>query len=200
MPVAAADERVAIRQTQRAEERIAERLRAVPAFALLAEKRHLVFPHDRAARIVLAHESDGFVREYDAKGAVVWEYEVPLFGKERKGGHGPEAFGNSLFSAMRLANGNTLIGAGNGHCVLEVTPAKEIVWKVEQNDLPGITLAWVTRVERLPNGNTLIGNCHAGPENPQFIEVTPEKKVVWTFKDFTNFGNSMPVQAALGAK
>ena len=149
---------------------------------------------------LVAHESDGFVREYDAKGAVVWEYEVPLFGKERKGGHGPEAFGNSLFSAMRLANGNTLIGAGNGHSVLEVTPAKEIVWKVEQNDLPGITLAWVTRVERLPNGNTLIGNCHAGPENPQFIEVTPEKKVVWTFKDFTNFGNSMPVQAALGAK
>ena len=149
---------------------------------------------------LVAHESDGFVREYDAKGAVVWEYEVPLFGKERKGGHGPEAFGNSLFSAMRLPNGNTLIGGGNGHCVLEVTPAKEIVWKVEQNDLPGITLAWVTRVERLPNGNTLIGNCHAGPDNPQFIEVTPEKKVVWTFKDFTNFGNSMPVQAVLGAK
>ncbi len=136
----------------------------------------------------------------DAKGAVVWEYEVPLFGKERKGGHGPEAFGNSLFSAMRLPNGNTLIGGGNGHCVLEVTPAKEIVWKIEQNDLPGITLAWVTRVERLANGNTLIGNCHAGPEQPQFVEVTPEKKVVWTFKDFTNFGNSMPVQAVLGAK
>jgi hypothetical protein len=80
---------------------------------------------------------------------------------------------------------------------LEVTPKKEIIWKVEQNDLPGITLAWVTRVERLPNGNTMIGNCHAGPDNPQFIEVTPDKKVVWTFKDFTNFGNSTPVQAVL---
>ena len=100
----------------------------------------------------------------------------------------------------RLANGNTLIGGGNGHCVLEVTPAKEIVWKVEQNDLPGITLAWVTCVERLANGNTMIGNCHAGPANPQFIEVTKEKKVVWSFKDFKNFGNSMPVQKVLGAK
>jgi hypothetical protein len=146
---------------------------------------------------LVAHESDGFVREYDSKGAIVWEYEVPLFGKERKGGHGPEAFGNSVFSATRLPNGNTLIGTGNGHSVLEVTPAKEIVWKVQQNDLPGITLAWVTRVERLPNGNTLIGNCHAGPENPQFIEVTPEKKVVWTWKDFTHFGNSTPVVAVL---
>jgi hypothetical protein len=146
---------------------------------------------------LVAHESDGAVREYDPAGKVVWEYEIPLFGKTPKGGHGPEGFGNAVFSAIRLPNGNTLIGGGNGHCVLEVTPKQEIVWKVEQNDLPGITLAWVTRVERLPNGNTMIGNCHAGPDNPQFIEVTPEKKVVWTFKDFTNFGNSTPVQAVL---
>jgi outer membrane protein assembly factor BamB len=146
---------------------------------------------------LVAQEADGCVREYDASGMVVWEYEVPLFGKERKGGHGPEAFGNSVFSAARLPNGNTLIGTGNGHSVLEVTPTKEIAWKVEQTDLPGITLAWVTRVERLPNGNTLIGNCHAGPENPQFIEVTPEKKVVWTWRDFTHFGNSTPVVALL---
>jgi hypothetical protein len=144
-----------------------------------------------------AQEADGTVREYDQVGKVVWEYELPLFGKTPTGGHGPEGFGNSVFSAIRLPNGNTLIGGGNGHCVLEVTPKKEIIWKVEQNDLPGITLAWVTRVERLPNGNTMIGNCHAGPDNPQFIEVTPDKKVVWTFKDFTNFGNSTPVQAVL---
>ena len=149
---------------------------------------------------LVAHESDGFVREYDASGKIVWDFEVPLFGKERKGGHGPEAFGNSLFSATRLANGNTLIGGGNGHCVLEVTPQKQIVWKIEQNDLPGITLAWVTRVQRLPDGNTRFGNCHAGPDNPQFLEVTKDKKVIWTFKDWKNFGNSMPVQAVIEDK
>jgi hypothetical protein len=148
---------------------------------------------------LVAHQGDGAVREYDSTGKVVWEYELPLFGRERKPGHGPEAFGNAVFSATRLTNGNTLIGGGNGHCVLEVTTAKEIVWKLEQNDLPGITLAWVTRVERLPNGNTLVGNCHAGPANPQFLEVTPKKEVVWTFKDFKNFGNSMPVQAVVSA-
>jgi len=149
---------------------------------------------------LVAHESDGAVREYDSAGRVVWEYNVPLFGKPRKEGHGPEAFGNSVFNANRLPNGNTLIGTGNGHSVLEVTPKKAIVWQVEQNDLPGITLAWVTRVERLSNGNTLIGNCHATPANPQFIEVTPSKEVVWTFKDFKNFGNSMPVQVVLESK
>ncbi|MEO5917851.1 MAG: PQQ-binding-like beta-propeller repeat protein [Luteolibacter sp.] len=146
---------------------------------------------------LVAQESDGFVREYDPSGTIVWEFEEPLFGHERKEGHGPEAFGNSVFSAVRLATGNTLIGGGNGHCVLEVNPAGEIVWKISQNDLPGVTLAWVTRVERLPDGNTLIGNCHAGPDQPQFIEVTPDKKVVWTFKDFTNFGNSTTVQMVL---
>lgn len=149
---------------------------------------------------LVAHESDGVVREYSPEGKVIWEFAVPLFGKERKGGHGSEAFGNQVFSAIRLPNGNTLIGTGNGHSLLEVTPEKKIVWKIEQNDLPGITLAWVTRVERLPNGNTLFGNCHAGPENPQIIEVTPEKKVVWTFKDFKRFGNSMPVQASLAPR
>jgi hypothetical protein len=148
----------------------------------------------------VAHESDGFVRQYDRSGKVVWDFEVPLFGKERKDGHGPEAFGNSLFSAIRLSNGHTLIGTGNGHSVLEVTPEKRIVWKLEQHELPGITLAWVTRVERLPNGNTRFGNCHAGPDNPQFIEVTPAKDVVWTFKDFKRFGNSTPVQVVLEPK
>ena len=149
---------------------------------------------------LVAHEADGRVREYDATGKIVWQYDVPLFGKDRKGGHGPEAFGNSVFSASRLVNGNTLIGTGNGQSVLEVDRAGKIVWKIEQNDLPGITLAWVTRVERLPNGNTLIGNCHAGPENPQLIEVTPGRKVVWSWKDFTHFGNSTPVTALLAPR
>jgi hypothetical protein len=150
-----------------------------------------------AGTYLVAHERDGVVREYDATGKVVWDYDVPLFGKQRKGGHGPEAFGDQVYSAVRLESGNTLIGTGNGHSVLEVTPEKEIVWKLEQNDLPGITLAWVTQVARLPNGNTLLVNCHAGPANPQILEVTPDKQVVWTFKDFTTFGNSLPVAVVL---
>jgi hypothetical protein len=48
-------------------------------------------------------------------------------------------------------------------------------------------------VERLENGNTLVVNCHAGKDNPQIIEVTPQKKLVWSFKDFEHFGNALPV-------
>lgn len=142
---------------------------------------------------LVAHERDGVIREYDADGKVIWEYDVPLFDRAKKPGHGTEGFGDQVYSAVRLPNGNTLVGTGNGHSVLEVTPAKEIVWKLEQNDLPGITLAWVTQVSRRKNGNTLLVNCHAGPANPQIIEVTPDKQVAWTFKDFKTFGNSLPV-------
>ena len=141
---------------------------------------------------LVAHEQDGFVREYDASGTVVWEYEVPMFDKPARPGHGPEAFGNRLFSATRLANGNTLIGSGNGHSVIEVSPDKKIVWMIGQNDLPGITLAWVTTVEPLDNGNYLIGNCHAGQGQPILVEVDPAtKKVVWQFDGFDRFGNDV---------
>jgi len=143
-----------------------------------------------AGNYLVAHEADGKVREYDRAGKVVWEFEVPLFDKKPAPGHGPEAFGNHLFSAVRLENGNTLIGTGNGHSVLEVNPKKEIVWRVEQDDLPGIKLAWVTRVERLPNGNTRFGNCHAGANMPLSIEVDASKKVVWSYSDYERFGNS----------
>lgn len=140
---------------------------------------------------LVCHEGDGAVREYDGRtGAVVWEYDVPLFGRERRDGHGPKAFGNQVFAAVRLPSGNTLIATGNGHSVLEVTPAKKTVWRLEQHDLPTITLAWVTTLEVLPNGHYVIGNCHAGPENPSLIEIDPKtKKVVWSFKRFEFVGN-----------
>ncbi len=140
---------------------------------------------------LVCHEADGMVREYDDKGEAVWEYAVPLFGHEPKGGHGPEAFGNRCFAAVRLDSGNTLIATGNGHSVLEVTRDKEIVWQIHQHDLPGITLAWVTTLEVLPNGNYVVGNCHAGPGNPLLVEIEPKsKQVVWTFDGFQTFGNS----------
>ena len=150
---------------------------------------------------LVCHEGDGAVREYDGKsGEVVWEYNIPLFGKPRKPGHGPDAFGNQVFGAVRLKNGNTLIATGNGHSVLEVTPDKKIVWQLRQNDLPKITLAWVTTLEVLPNGNYVIGNCHAGPENPLLIEIEPKsKKVVWTFDQFKVFGNSVSNSQLLDA-
>jgi len=141
---------------------------------------------------LVCHENDGAVREYDDKGAVVWEYDVPLFDQKPRGGHGPDAWGNHVFGAVRLKNGNTLIATGNGHSILEVTPEKKIVWQVNQKDLPNIQFAWVTTLEVLPNGNYVIGNCHAGKGQPLLVEIEPmSKKAVWTFDQFDRWGNSV---------
>jgi len=149
---------------------------------------------------LVAHEGEGAVREYDGTGKVVWEYVLDLGDRKRSPGHGPEGHGVELFSAVRLENGNTLIGGGNNNRVVEVDKDGKIVWQVDQNDLPGITLAWVTTVQVLPNGNVVIGNCHAGEKNPQLIEVTREKKVVWTFHNFKVFGNNTASALVLGVE
>ncbi len=149
---------------------------------------------------LVCHEADATVREYDQRGKVVWSYTIDLGGRPESPGHGPEGHGTSLYSAYRLPNGNTLIGGGNNNRVLEVSPDGEIVWSVDQKELPGVTLAWVTMLHPLPNGNVIIGNCHAGRQNPQLIEVTRDKKIVWTFKDFKTFGNGLAATRVIGEK
>ena len=131
------------------------------------------------------------MREYDRRRQSGLELQARSRRPARSPGHGPEGHGEQVFGAIRLANGNTLIAGGNNNRVLEVTPEGKIVWSIDQHELPGITLAWVTTLEVLPNGNIIFGNCHAGPDNPQLIEVTRDKKVVWTFKDLKTFGNAL---------
>ncbi len=146
---------------------------------------------------LVCHEGDGMVREYDGEGRVVWSYTLDLAGRPRSPGHGPEGHGNEVFGALRLPGGNTLIATGNGNRVIEVDPAGAVVWSLEQDELSGIRLAWVTTLDVRPNGNILLGNCHAGPENPQLIEVTRDKEVVWTFRDFETFGNGLAIARVL---
>jgi len=147
---------------------------------------------------LVCHEGDGVVREYDETGKVVWSYALDLNGREEPPGH--DGHGTNVFGAIRLRNGDTLIAGGNNNRVLEVTPAGKIVWSVDYNELPGIRLYWVTTLEMLPNGHLVIGNTHAGPDNPQLIEITRDKKVVWTFKNFESFGNDMAAAEVLDAK
>jgi hypothetical protein len=136
---------------------------------------------------LVAHEADGKVREYDRNGKVVWEYALDMNGLPAS--PGLTGHGVNVFGVKRMPNGNTLIAGGNNNRVFEVDKAGKIVWSVESKDLPGIKLAWVTSLDVLPNGDLIFGNSHAGPDNPQLIEVTRDKKVVWTFNNQTAFGN-----------
>ena len=138
---------------------------------------------------LVCHEADGAVREYEPSGKVVWTYKLDLAGRPKSGGHGPEGHGTDVYGAVRLTNGNTLIACGNGNRVIEVTPEGKSVWSIEQDELPGIKLAWVTTLHVLPSGNVIVGNCHAGKDAPQLFEVTREKRVVWQLNNFKTFGN-----------
>lgn len=149
---------------------------------------------------LVCHEGDGCVREYDEKGKVVWEYALDLGGRPRSPGHGPEGHGTEVYGALRLKNGNTVIAGGNNNRVLEVDKDGKVVWSIDQKELPGITLAWVTTLHALPDGNLIVGNCHAGPDNPQLFEVTRDKKVVWQFKNHAVFGNSTAAAHVLDLK
>jgi hypothetical protein len=149
---------------------------------------------------LVCHEGDGKVREYDPDGKVVWSYALDLGGRKRSPGHGPEGHGTEVFGAVRLKNGNTLIAGGNNNRVLEVNKDGKVVWSIGHDELPGIRLAWVTTLQVLPSGNVIVGNCHAGKDNPQLFEVTREKKVVWKFTDFKTFGNGLAAAQVLGVK
>ncbi len=122
---------------------------------------------------LVTHYAEEAVREYDPQGKLV--RDIPAKG-------GPH-------SAVRLPNGNTLIAIGDrpgGHRVVEVDPAGKTVWEVKDGDLPGLPLKFMTGVQRLPNGNTVITNWLGHGQfgtSAHIIEVTLDKKVVWTFAD-----------------
>ena len=137
---------------------------------------------------LVAHESDGAVREYDRDGKVVWEYSLELTGPETPTHRG---HGTDVYSAYRLQGGNTLIGGGNNNRVLEVDSGGEIVWSLDSGDIPGIRLFWVTQLQALPNGNVVVTNTHAEGETPQIFEVTRDKDLVWGFLDWETFGNDL---------
>ena len=114
---------------------------------------------------LVPHLLDKEVCEYNPKGEIVWRVKTP---------HMP-------FTAIRLANGNTLVGCTIGNCVVEMNPKGKAVWKLTNDDLPDRPLKDVCGVQRLPNGNTVLTNYRAKGNAPRMIEVTPEKKIVWTY-------------------
>lgn len=110
---------------------------------------------------------DKVVREYNPAGKVVWEAGTP---------HWP-------FTAIRLPDGNTLIGCTLGNLVIEVDASGKEVWRVTNDDLPGKPINDACGVQRLANGNTVITSHHAKAGEVKLLEVTRDKKIVWTHTD-----------------
>jgi hypothetical protein len=123
---------------------------------------------------LVAHYGLQVVREYDPGGKVVWQVAAP---------GGPH-------SVVRLPDGNTLISSadrdGAPARVFEAAPDGRTVWEVRDGELPGIGLKFMAGLHRLPNGNTVMSNWLGHGQfgkAPHLIEVTRDKRVVWTFAD-----------------
>ena len=132
--------------------------------------------HTPKGNLLVCSEQPGVVTEYNRTGEVVWDYLI----------------NTRVYGAIRLKNGNTLIASGGGKSVVEISPAKKVVWAIHDK-VPGtdIGLGWMTCLQELKNGNRIIGNCHAGETNPQIFEITPGKKVVWQFAEWNLVGDGL---------
>lgn len=110
---------------------------------------------------------DKVVREYDAKGKVVWEAKTP----------------NMPFTAIRLENGNTLAACTHGNLLVELDDKGKTVWQLTNDDLDGKPIKDACGAQRLLNGNTVFTSYASKAKELRLIEVTREKKVVWTYTD-----------------
>jgi hypothetical protein len=133
---------------------------------------------------LVAHYGEQVVREYDAQGQKVREIPAP---------GGPH-------SIVRLPNGNTLIACGDmrrSQQVIEVDAEGQTVWEVKGDELPGIQLKFMTGLQRLPNGNTVMSNWLGHGQlgkAPHLIEITRDKRVLWTFFDHQAMSTVSSVQ------
>ena len=119
------------------------------------------------------HLLDFAVKEYvPQSGKVVNVFPTDDRGREKR---------DWPFTAIRLENGNTLIGCTNGNRIIEIDSKGSIVWSVDNQDLGQNLFDDACGVQRLPNGNTVVTSYHAAGDKVKLFEVTRDKQVVWTY-------------------
>lgn len=126
---------------------------------------------------LVPQQLDKVVREYSPAGQIVWEFKSPESPKDCL-----------PFTAIRLPDGNTLVTLTSGNLVVEVNPEGKLVWQLSNEDLPEPLLKVPCGAQRLPNGNTVITSYRAGEQRVKLLEVTREKKIVWTLERAQNGG------------
>lgn len=134
-----------------------------------------------AGHYLVCRKGEHCIEELDTKGRSLREIPTP----------------GDVHEAVLLPNGHLIVDCGDGHRVQELDERLEVIWEIAENDLPGNTLRLMAGCQRLPNGNTLfcnyLGHGHLG-EQPHVFEVTPDKKVVWTFADHEHFKTVNQIQ------
>jgi outer membrane protein assembly factor BamB len=155
---------------------------------------HGQFRHARLTpdgNILVAHMDLGKIREYDVDGKQLLSFDMP-----------------GIWGVEPLKNGNILAAGHEGNrtsYVRELNRKGEIVWEYMMSDMPDYNFLSPQIATRLANGNTIVGNWFnqwggkvdpAGPE-VQAISISPDKKVVWALRSWTdpiNLGPSTTIQ------
>ena len=136
---------------------------------------------NQAARVIEVRSSDYDPTAPDngyTEASVVWQYGVT--GELGSDHDYAEPYLTWPKYARRLSNGNTLIADETAHRVIEVTPAKNVVWSYGTPGVPGGgdgLLNEPNAAERLEDGTTLISD----GKNNRVIRVTPEGDIVWQY-------------------
>ena len=135
----------------------------------------------RDGHYLVSAKGEHKVLELDASGKVLRTIAVP----------------GDVHEILRLPGNHLLIALGDGHKVIELDANEQVVWALDENDLPGHPLRLMAGMQRLPNGNTVfcnwLGHGHLG-EQPHCFELTPDKRIVWEFADHRNFKTINQIQ------
>ncbi len=112
------------------------------------------------------------IKEYTPQGKIVHVTKTDL---AELGGRKDE---NWPFTAIRLDNGNTLVSLTHGNKIVEMNLKGEVVWKADNETVGGL-FKDPCGSQRLANGNTVVGS-HAANQGVSMVELTPDRKIVWT--------------------
>lgn len=122
---------------------------------------------DAGTYLTTQQSRNGKAREYSAEGKL------------------SRTFPSGHFSAVRIDNGNTLLGCGDEHRLIEVDKDNKIVWELKQGDIAGVKLGFIAAVALLDNGNILFANWggHGGSTGGAILEVDRDKKLIFSTGD-----------------
>ena len=134
---------------------------------------------------LVAHYGEQVVREYDPPG----QGRAGDPGRRRPAQRDPPAQRQHADRLRRHGQG----GRGCSRSTRRARPSG----RSTGDELPGISLKFMAGLQRLPNGNTVMSNWLGHGQfgkAPHLIEVTPDKKVVWTFADHETMKTISSVQ------
>ena len=158
-------------------------------FTIPVGNRKEVHPQFRHARLtnkgtlLVTHMDMGKVCEYDINGKQLSSFTVP-----------------GVWGAEPLENGNILTCGGG--VVREITPKGDTTWMYAMKDVPGYTINSPQLAIKRPNGNIVVndwfnqwkgqGKADESQLPIQFIEFTPDKKIVWALRSWSEPYNLGP--------